>query len=96
MYQIELNIDHKSLFRAKEFPTNLKKDNIVTRSQFGSTKSLTGSVISGKCSCLILPQWILDHQDMIFPNSSIKKISVLGSGQFGTVYKGTYSQGNAV
>ena len=44
----------------------------------------------------MLPQWILDKPDMIYPQNSIKKKGALGTGQFGTVYKGTYCQGNAV
>ena len=78
--------------RATEFPSSLKQEKIVACSKEGSSDSIAGS----KCSCLVLPQWILDHPDMIFSNSSIKKISVLGSGQFGTVYKGTFTQGHAV
>jgi hypothetical protein len=67
-------------------------DNVATCKKSGSH----GSLAEFKCSCLVLPQWILDHADMIFPTNSIKKLGIIGSGQFGTVYKGTYCQGNAV
>ena len=86
------NIITTHFYRATEFPSSLKQEKIISGSKEGSSHSISGS----KCSCLVLPQWILDHPDMIFSDSSIKKISVLGSGQFGTVYKGTFTQGHAV
>ena len=79
-------------FRTCEFPSDLKMDNVTNCKKSDSH----GSLAESKCSCLILPQWILDHSDMIFPPNSIKRMAILGSGQFGTVYKGTYCQGNAV
>ena len=92
VYEVMSNIITTHFYRATEFPSNLKQEKIVTSSKEGSCHSIPGS----KCSCLVLPQWILDHPDMIFSNNSIKKISVLGSGQFGTVYKGTFTRGHAV
>ena len=91
-YEIMPTIIMIHYYRATEFPSSLKQEKIVSGSKEGSCHSIPGS----KCSCLVLPQWILDHPDMIFSNNSIKKISVLGSGQFGTVYKGTFTQGHAV
>ena len=81
-----------SCFRTEQFPSKIKTEGFIACSINGSCRSVADS----KCSCLILPQWILDHGDMIFPPNSIKKQGILGSGQFGTVYKGTYCQGNAM
>ena len=72
------------------FPSGLKQDKIDNLSKRGSSNSISS------CPCSVLPQWIQDHPEMIFSSNLIKKISALGSGQFGTVYKGTYSQGHAV
>ena len=44
----------------------------------------------------ILPQWLLKRKEMIFSHMYIEQQEKLGSGQFGTVYKGRLRQGNAV
>ena len=38
---------------------------------------------------------MLDTPELICPPNSIKKIEEIGSGQYGTVYKGMYIHGNA-
>ena len=44
----------------------------------------------------ILPQWLLKRKEMIFSHMYIEQQEKLGSGQFGTVFKGRLRQGNAV
>ena len=44
--------------------------------------------------CRMLPKWVKPH--MIYPQDSIKSKCFLGSGQYGTVHKGTFQQGHAV
>ena len=44
----------------------------------------------------ILPQWLLKRKEMIFSHMYIEQQEKLGSGQFGTVFKGRLKQGNAV
>ena len=44
----------------------------------------------------ILPMWLQDRRDMIFPHRSVEMKDMLGSGQYGTVNKGTFHLGNAM
>ena len=43
-----------------------------------------------------LPDWLSSRKEIIFPRSSIEKHQELGSGQYGSVYKGKLLQGNAM
>lgn len=43
-----------------------------------------------------LPKWLQEQREMIFAPSSIRQTRILGRGQYGTVYKGTLSQGKSV
>ena len=42
----------------------------------------------------VLPYWVKSH--MVYPPHAIKTQRLLGHGQYGTVYKGTYQHGCAV
>ena len=42
----------------------------------------------------LLPSWV--DPSMVYPWRKITKTKLLGSGEYGTVYKGTYSHGTAV
>ena len=42
-----------------------------------------------------LPNWLKDHQEMLFPREHIIRKEELGRGQYGVVYKGILSQGKA-
>ena len=42
-----------------------------------------------------LPMWLKLRKEMIFPKESIENMQKIGSGQFGAVFKGTISHGNA-
>ena len=44
----------------------------------------------------ILPDWLEERKEMIFPPECIKKGKRIGQGQFGSVFKGLFTQGNAV
>ena len=43
-----------------------------------------------------LPGWLSSRKEIIFPRGSIQKYQELGSGQYGSVYKGKLLQGNAM
>ena len=43
-----------------------------------------------------LPEWLKDRKEMLFSKNFIIKGKQLGKGQFGTVFKGKLTQGNAV
>lgn len=45
---------------------------------------------------LELPDWLNDRKEMLFSRKFIVKGKQLGKGQYGTVFKGMLSQGNAV
>ena len=45
---------------------------------------------------VILPDWLSGRKEMIFPSDCIVKGDKLGSGQYGSVYRGTLFQGQAV
>ena len=45
---------------------------------------------------LALPQWLKNRPDMIYPQDCIQKEQQLGSGQYGTVFKGKLVLGNSV
>ena len=44
----------------------------------------------------MLPRWLQEKKEMIFLQRNIEKGELLGSGQFGVVFKGTLTLGNAV
>ena len=44
----------------------------------------------------VLPHWLTARPEMIYHNQSITKGQTLGHGQYGTVFKGKLTQGNAV
>ena len=44
----------------------------------------------------LLPDWLRERKEMIFPNESIEKYQEIGRGQFGTVLKAKLVQGQAV
>ena len=44
----------------------------------------------------MLPDWLQQKKNMIFPKKSIVKGECVGRGQFGSVFKGKLVQGNAV
>ena len=44
----------------------------------------------------LLPDWLRERKEMIFPNESIEKYQEIGRGQFGTVLKAKLAQGQAV
>ena len=44
----------------------------------------------------LLPDWLKERKEMIFPNESIEKYREIGRGQFGTVLKAKLAQGQAV
>jgi hypothetical protein len=52
--------------------------------------------IHGDKECNVLPEWLEERKEMIFPKDSITKGQQLGKGQFGSVFKGKLVQGNAV
>ena len=43
----------------------------------------------------VLPDWLMDRREMIFPETSVIKGKQLGRGQFGIVQKGELVQGYA-
>ena len=43
----------------------------------------------------VLPDWVLEKPHMVCPPKSIKLNELIGSGQYGTVYKGYYIHGQA-
>ena len=43
----------------------------------------------------ILPGWMLEKPELVCPPNSIQKGDLIGSGQYGSVYKGYYIQGTA-
>ena len=45
---------------------------------------------------MLLPQWLREKQEMIFSQDSIEKIHELGSGEYGSVFKGNLVHGKAV
>ena len=44
----------------------------------------------------LLPDWLKERKEMIFPNESIEKYQEIGRGQFGTVLKAKLARGQAV
>ena len=44
----------------------------------------------------LLPDWLKERKEMIFPIESIEKYQEIGRGQFGTVFKAKLAQGQAV
>ena len=43
----------------------------------------------------VLPEWVLEKPHMVCPPKSVKVNELIGSGQYGTVYKGYYIHGQA-
>ena len=47
-------------------------------------------------NALVLPEWLIQKPEMIYQPRFIQKGQTLGSGNYGTVFKGKLMQGNAV
>ena len=47
-------------------------------------------------STTYLPSWLNDRRGVVFAREDIEKKEELGNGQYGVVYRGIYSQGNAL
>ena len=64
----------------------------------GEANNLSESVESdtNADSDSILPGWLIQHQEMIYPRKSVERGSPLGHGQYGAVFKGKLTQGKAV
>ena len=45
---------------------------------------------------LVLPNWLINNKEIIVPNCCVEKGPQIGNGQFGAVFKGTFSYGNAM
>ena len=45
---------------------------------------------------LVLPNWLINNKEIIVPNCCVEKGLQIGNGQFGAVFKGTFSHGNAM
>ena len=45
---------------------------------------------------LVLPNWLINNKEIIVPNCCVEKGRQIGNGQFGAVFKGTFSHGNAM
>ena len=61
-------------------------------SSFSSQNSYCSSRI---CIHTILPHWMFEKPELICPPDSIQKGELIGSGQYGMVYKGSYNHGTA-
>ena len=44
----------------------------------------------------LIPNWLENHSDMIYPQEAVHLDVELGSGQFGSVYKGKLVQSRSV
>ena len=44
----------------------------------------------------MFPNWLQQKKEIIFPRKSVVKGECIGRGQFGSVFKGQLTQGNAV
>ena len=44
----------------------------------------------------VLPNWLINNKEIIVPNCCVEKGLQIGNGQFGAVFKGTFSYGNAM
>ena len=64
----------------------------ATNESYVNTKSL----LAEKSQSFPLPDWLIGKEEILFSQDCIEKEYKLGSGQFGTVFKGKIIQGNAV
>ena len=84
-------------FRIEEFPSNIPSDQVAEIEQY---QCLVEGCSNPMCSHKILdtmkylPAWVEPH--MVFSEASIEKKLILGHGQYGTVHKGLFHNGNAV
>ena len=69
------------------------RPNIGMDSQMCNAEHVVASTVE---TTSILPEWLLNKKDMIYSDMYIEQQEKLGSGQFGTVFKGRLKQGNAV
>ena len=79
-------------FRFSRYLSNFKADVSANYRMNGGHPSMAES----ECSYIALPQWIKDKEYMIYPPKSVKKKTIIGAGQFGTIFKGAYLHGNAM
>ena len=80
----------KYLFcRLREFPNINEIGDIPRPSLIEGSEGMHTALLP------VLPDWVLEKPHMVCPPKSVTINKRLGSGQYGTVYKGCYIHGNA-
>ena len=68
----------------------------ICSNKLSSSSSSRNSYCSSRiCIHTILPHWMLEKPELVCPPDSIQKGELIGSGQYGSVYKGSYNIGTA-
>ena len=87
----------RCLFTLREFPTSFPPNRIAEVDEY---HCLVEGCQNRNCSHAItavmkyLPDWVDRH--MVYSESAIEKKEILGHGQYGTVHRGLFHNGNAV
>ena len=85
-------IDHIFRFRNGSNSEN----HCIYFNNFSPSSSSHNSYCSSRiCIHTILPRWMLEKPELVCPPDSIQKGELIGSGQYGMVYKGSYNHGTA-
>ena len=71
-----------SFYKSESSEENIAKDSFLPKWSFAKDS--------------LLPEWLEARQGMIFTQNNIEKTHELGTGQYGSVFKGKLIQGNAV
>ena len=84
-------------YRMRQFPVNIKPENVAACPHTTIFPSLTSDSCCDSQHGIhtILPEWMLEKTELICPPNSIHRNELIGSGQYGTVHKGSYTHGTA-
>ena len=94
MFKLKCSYIIDYIFRFRNGSTS--GNHCIHLNNFSSSSSSHNSYCSSRiCIHTILPRWMLEKPELVCPSDSLQKGEVIGSGQYGMVYKGSYNHGTA-
>ena len=94
-HSVNINLSHtqEQAKRSMSTPASVTRTDKITKFAQEKSLSIDDDVKEIENVCELLPSWV--PPNLIYPWHTIRKTQFLGAGEYGIVYKGTYTHGNA-